>query len=423
MTTVLVVVLTTAAAAATWQPRLAAGYDSYVHSYHLAEDDTTETVSEYALSAELSGRSDRRAVHRWSLRAGVSGGSELIRELLDATYRWQPDGRQERLRLDIDWAGRQYRDDSEYSLTSDNHEGLAKLRWWPWQNDHVRLDVRGRGRYVTYTTPSTLEQSYREHGGGLYLESNGYHATSWSAGAHVRQRAYPDSAAIDRDQWAVEGDLQHHGGDRSLWLFHRSERREIADETARPSAWSHWSEARLTEPAGPGQVVANLTSEVWRYDEPDLTWYDSWRLDLQAGYGWGELLGTRWQALITLESLAADESTDSYRQLGLRGSVESYAGPVSGVLALEYGRRWYEEVDAEETASNATGGSATDLELEELDLSESDFSYIEIWLMATWELRPDLALELVANYQPEQHTEQDDDSALGYASARLVWRP
>ncbi|MBD3220506.1 hypothetical protein GF314_04620, partial [bacterium] len=339
------VLCTGSAAAATWRPEVSAGYDTYVHTYHLAEDDTTETVSEYALTAGLAGRSDRRAVHRWSLRTRVSGGSELVRELLDGSYRWQPDGRHERLRLDVDWRGRQYQDDSEYSLTSDNHEGLAELRAYPWRQGALRLDVRARGRYIHYATPSSLEQSYREHGGAVYLASRGLGELAWRVGGLARRRAYPDSAAIDRDRLGLEADLNRTAGDRFLWLFHRSERRLAADQEVRPSGWSHWSELRLTEPAGPGHVVLDLTSEVWRYDREDATWYDSWRIDTEVGYGWGDPLSTRWQALVTIDRLTAADSPEQYTQVGLRGSVESYAGPLTGILALEYGRRWYADPD------------------------------------------------------------------------------
>jgi hypothetical protein len=33
-----------------------------------------------------------------------------------------------------------------------------------------------------------------------------------------------------------------------------------------------------------------------------------------------------------------------------------------------------------------------------------------------------LALDLSANWQPEQHTEPADDAAVAFASARVLWR-
>ncbi len=334
--------------------------------------------------------------------------------MLDGRYQWRPDGAP-RLRLDVDWLGRQYRRGTGYALSSDNHEGRAEVRAYPWLGRTAQLDVRVRGRYIHYRTPSSLEQDYRERGGALYLSSRGFGELSWRLGARTTSRAYPDSAAIDRDVVAVEGDLDRSAGGRHLWLYQRSERRLAAQEDVRPSAWSHWSEVRASWPAGTGEVVTNLSSEVWRYDQQDDVWFDAWRLETELGYGWGNPLQARWRTLLTMERLDAGEASESYQQFGLRGSVESYTGPVTGLLALEYGHRWYRQEPAADTEVDSL--------LADLDLTYSDFSYLELWLMATWAWSPHLSLEVVASYQPEQHTEQDDDTAIGYGSARVVWRP
>ncbi len=402
---------------ARWQPRLASGYDVYVHTYNLAEDDTTETVSEAAVTAGLEGRSAHDASHRWSLRGEVSAGTELFRELLDASYRWRPAG-EDRLRARLSWYGRQYRQDSDYDLSSDNQEGVAEIRAHPWRRGGLRLDLRGGLRWLDYATSSTLEQDHRELRGAAFLASRGGLERSWRAGLRVASRTYPDSSAIDRDAVAVEASWERNrlaGGD--VWLFHRSERREAADPDARPSAWSHWSEARLATPAGRGAVVASLVSELWRYDHEDGAYFDSWRLDTETGYRGGDLLEIQWQGLLTVEHLAAGDSPETYTQVGLRGSLESYAGPFSGLVALELGHRWYRNP------------ADPDLDLLDLDLASdqllasSDFDYVEVWIMASWTLSAHLAIDVTASYHPERHTEQDDDVALGFGSARLVWRP
>ena len=43
--------------------------------------------------------------------------------------------------------------------------------------------------------------------------------------------------------------------------------------------------------------------------------------------------------------------------------------------------------------------------------------------MGTWSLSEAVDLDVLANYEPENHTEKTDDTAIGYASIRLVWRP
>ncbi len=408
-----------AADGARWHPRLSAGHDLYVHTYALARDDTTETISESTVTAGVRGRSDRDARHRWSLRGEFSAGTELLREVLDATYRWRPAG-QDRLRADLAWYGRQYRGGSEYGLSSDNHEGRAGLRTFPWTGSSLGLEVRGGVRWLDHATPSSLEQDWLEARGAVFASSRGDLDGAWRLGLRLASRSYPDTTALDRDTMALEGSWEHAPLDGpDVWLFHRTERREVADPAARPGAWSHWTEGRAAVGAGAGEAVVELTSEVWRYEREDLTYVNSWRLDTGLGYRRGDLLTAQWQGLLAVEHLAAGDAPETYTQVGLRASVESYAEPFSGVVALELGRRWY--------ADPARGGDDTDL-LDLLDgadtlLRSSDFDYLEVWIMARWTLSAALALEVTASYLPERHTEQDDDVALGFGSAHLVWRP
>jgi len=413
------VVVSSAAPAATgtapsavWRSRISVGHDTYVQSYYLANSDTTAILNEFNLTAALDGRSHGRTDHQWSLRAEVSGGSEVYREQVDAGYRWRPDAGDPRLRADVAWFGRQYRRSSDYSLTSDNQEGRAGLRIYPWLGRRAALDLRVAGRRVDFRVPSTLEQDFHEASAAGFLASRGDVAGVWRIGLRAARRAYPDSTAIDRDTYAAEGELERGGEAGELWIFHRSERRLIADETVRPSAWSHWTEISVAAPAGEGHLVADVTSEVWRYDAPTAVWFDSWRADAEVGYRWGDLLGDLWHALVTVENLEAGDSPEAYTQVGLRGSLASYGHAVTGVVALEAGRRWYRGADSADSTSEF-----------DVLVDYSDFDYVELWIMANWAFAARMSLELTASYQPERHTEQDDDAALGYASARLVWRP
>ena len=91
----------------------------------------------------------------------------------------------------------------------------------------------------------------------------------------------------------------------------------------------------------------------------------------------------------------------------MRGNVESYLAPFSGSLAVEAGRRWYRRDDGND--------------LEDL-LVYSDFTYVEIWLLASIHVAANLTLDITASYEPESHTESDDDITLGFGSVGLVWR-
>ena len=75
-------------------------------------------------------------------------------------------------------------------------------------------------------------------------------------------------------------------------------------------------------------------------------------------------------------------------------------------FSAEVGRRWYRQ-----------GADAEDL------ITYSDFTYLELWLMASIHVTANLSLDVMAGYEPERHTEQDDDLTLGSASLSLVLAP
>ncbi len=401
------------ARAAEWRPQASTGYDAYLNSYYLADTDTTETVAEVNAAIGVDGRSARDVAHRWSLRAAVSGGSELWRESLGASYRFAPERHDMRvrdvlLRADLDWLARQYRPGSNYSLTSDTQEGRAELRLSPWRSRRLAVDVRGRESWFGYATPSSLEQSYHEQTGGAYVSTRGDADGTLSLGVRASHRVYPDTAQIDRRVLGVELDGTRLGDFGDLTVFHRSERRRIADDTVKPSAWLHWSQVDLALSAGPGQAVCSVGSELWHYDREEGAYFDSWRLETVLGYRWGDILGTTWQAGVTGERLAAGDNPETYDQAGLRGGLDMNGNALSGSLTAEVGRRWYR---------HAVGTDEADFLID-----YSDLTYYELWLMAAWTLSSRLSIEATASYQPERHTEQDDNTTLGYGSLRLVWR-
>jgi hypothetical protein len=397
------------------------GLDSYLHTYSLASTDTTESLTELMVSAALTGRSSRKVRHRWRVQGEASAGTELFREHLEAQYRWQPDRKETRLRLDGQLHARQYRQETEYSLNSDQAEGRLDVRAYPWLNQGRRLELRGWTAFNDYQDPTTLEVDYRENGGGLFLQSRGLDGAVWSVGTRFAARAYPDTTQIDRKTFGMEGtyDVQDFDG-QELRLYHKTERRVIRDTEARPSAWSHWTDLSGKVTAGPGWVFLDLQGEIWDYDQDFSAYDDSWRLKGVAGYSWGDLLATSWQIGLAGERLEADTGPETYTELGLRMGVEAYGGEVSGSLSLEVGSRHYRDgtVDLDLPPSDVQGFEST----ETIQLY-SDFNYWEIWLTANWRLADRWSLDVLASYEPENHTEKEDDAALGFGTVRLTYRP
>ena len=398
----------------TWRWELSAGFDASTHTYSLAVDDTTETIAEALLQAAFEGRSTRGARHRWRLRAEGGVGTELTRQRLDFDYRLLDTTRMDRLRADATFSARQYRPGSEYDYNSDNNDGRFEVRGSPLMLGDVALELRGHAGWHDYRTPSTLEVDEHEVGGGLFLRSRPTLDRSWSAGLRTSHRSYPDSSVIDRDEIGIDLDYDTRGlaGD-GINLHHRTRRRHIADESVRPPAWSHWTDVRVGVRAGSGQILTELQGEVWDYGYETDVWFDSWRVEGFLGYEGGNLLSVSWHAGLAGARLDAGDNPDTYGQLGVRGGVDAYTTSVGGTLTVEVGRRVYRDG----TVTTVIEGVEDSFEL------YSDFTYWKLWLMGQWYISRTVSLEALASFEPERHTENADDSALGFLNLRLVWRP
>lgn len=370
------------------------------------------------VQAGLEGQSSWQARHRWRVRCEASAGTELYRERLEGDYRLVGHDRVDRLRLIGSVWGRQYHEGTDYSRSSDNWEGRLEGRVAPLVGPRAKLELRGWGSLVDYRTPSTLEVDYHDVGTGVFVRSTNAGSTLWGLGGRRGARSYPDSTAINRDTWSLEADLDHQDpAGQGVRLYHKSERRLIENELVRPSAWTHWSDLRGIVNAGPGQVFLELQSEIWQYDQETDVYFDSIRIEGATGYRWGDILATTWRLALAGERLAAGDSPETYTQVGLRGGAESYGPVVGGSLTLEFGRRVYTQGAVDLT------GDITDPTLLDTVNLYTDFNYWKIWLMANWQMTDHLDLDLMANYEPENHTEKADDSALGFASVRVRWRP
>ena len=385
-------------------------------------DTNADWLTQQLAQIGIEGHSARSGQHRWSLRAESSIGTQLFRERLEAGYRLVDDRRRTRLRLDGSLWGRRYRRETEYSLSSDNLEGRLGLKTYPLIGSRFKVEARGWKAFQKYETPSLLEVDHRDVGLGVFLRSQGLGRHLWNIGSRWSKRSHPDSTQIDRATTGLEGGYEYLSvRDAAFRVYHRSDRRRIEDETVRPSAWIHWSDLDAFVPAGPGRVFGELQSEVWRYDEEMSAYFDSWRVQGFTGFGWGEVLATRWRLGIAAERLEAGESPESYSQFGLRTGVEAYDHSISGSLTVEFGQRLY-DYDEFGSTTDEESVSLDSIEVDSL-ISYSDFTYWEVWLMGAWSINEHFSVDLLANYQPESHTEAIDDSALGFGSLRLVWKP
>ena len=390
-----------------WNWDVSAGHDSFTHTYALATMDTSETVSETMVRIGCEGRSAPGATRRWRLRLEGSAGSDLWRERLEADWRRVDGEGVSRFRAAARVAGQQYRNGTDLKQSSDQTEGRLDLQLVPGAAARRELFLLGWGAVTAFARASPLEQDVRETGVGTGLRSRGWDGPSWTLSLRRAQRAYPDSAAIDRHSWLAEADFHRSLGlSGNLSLHGLSERRLAADPAVRPDAWFHWLEGDAGLPVSTGELVLQSQYERWVYDLPTEIYRDSWRLAGLAGLRRGDVLRAQGLLGLALERYDAGDAPETYSQFGLRAGLESYASVVSGTISVEYGRRRYGEQPAGDG-----------------ELTYSDFNYWRLWLVADWRLGSGLSLSGLGSWEPERHVEAQDDVSLGFASLRLVWRP
>jgi hypothetical protein len=390
-----------------WSWDAAVGYDSFTHTYALADADTSETVSELRVQLGWEGRSAPGSRRAWRLRVEGSAGSDLFRERLEADWRGVDHGGVTRVRAGVRVHGLQYRGVTDDSGSSDQLEGRLDGQAVPLARDGGELFVQGWAASTAFARSSPLEQDLREVGLGAGVRSRGLGDATWLLAIRNAARTYPDSTVIDRRSWSVEADAARalgEGGSARLYL--RSEHRLAAETTVRPDAWLHWLDAAGHLPAAGGELVLEAQAERWDYGSTTDAYQDSWRLAGLAGVRCGDVLSLQWLLGLAAERFDTGESSESYTQAGLRAGLEAFGSRLSGSCTVEYGRRDHREPTSGEEWTTWT-----------------DFNYWRLWLLADYRVAADLSLSVLGSWEPERHAEPADDVSLGFASLRLVWRP
>ena len=405
-----------------WRLTMAAGYDTYVQNYSLAADDTTEIISEYEIEIGAEAATRGRARHNWLLRPVGSVGTELFRGRVEGGYRYRPDSTHTEISLDAMAKGRSYRGGTGYSLSSDRAEGELRGRWLASAAGATAFELALRASRLRHREPSELEVDRDDLGLGALLCNGSESDWLWRVGGGWGRRVHPDSAAVDRTNWVINGEADR------IWMsgaglraYGRGERRLIRDEEARPSAWTWQSELEGLLPAGDLILAAEINSEIWNYVDQRNPYFDSVLLGGRIELRGGGVFGPGWRVGPSVERFDAGDNPESYSQFGIRVGLESYTGGFSGSFSMEVGRREYDGGAGDSTAE--TDPSLVDpLDPDAAYDLYSDFTYVELWLNGSLSLAADISLDVLAHYQPENHAEQIDDTALGFGSARLVWR-
>jgi hypothetical protein len=390
----------------TVQPRVGADFEHFGESYRVTDDrDTVTVTNDYGTLIGIALRTAGRSPSRFSLDADLHVGKETRRLRLDF------DGRlvngADTFELSHDTSYRTFRDDGEYSISSDHLLETARLVWERELNERftVRLQDRFEGTWYAQQDEYNLNQWTNEPKVETRMRFHGFDEVS--VGGRYARRSVPDSTSLAYDRYTLEtGVSMLFGWTSAIDVSGLLERRRYDALSARESSWTNRVDARLEFGVGDRTTFRLVhENEVIRYDEPDELDFDSnWaRTGFQVEVHRSDNVDLSLMPVYAfLQSGTAPE--EEYTETGLEAGVEFRLGGRTWIsLSDEIGRRDYEVTDPGTVSVGAADTDALLAELENLDTAVSDYLYNRLTLIVTSDIAAGVNVNLFLNWQPEDH--------------------
>lgn len=395
-----------ALAEVTVQPRVAAEFEHFGESYRVTDDQDTVTVTnDYGTRLGVALRTAGRSPSRFSLDADVHLGKETRRLRLDFDGRLVSGANTFELSHDASY--RTFRDDGEYSISSDHLLEEARLVWERAWNDRftMRLQNRFEGTWYASQDEYNLNQWTNEPKVEGRLRFHGFDELS-VAGRYAR-RSIPDSTSLAYDRYTLETGMSLlFGWTSAIDVSEQLERREYEALSTRESSWMNRVDARLEFGVGDRTTFRLVhENEVVRYDEPDELDFDSnWsRTGFQVEVHRTDSVDLLLMPVYAfLQSDTAPE--EEYTETGLEAGVEVRFGARTWIsLSDEVGRRDYEVSDPGTVSADLLDTDELLAELDNLGAAFSDYLYNRLTLIVTSDVAAGVNVNLFVNWQPEDH--------------------
>jgi hypothetical protein len=366
--------------------------------------DTTDVFTEYRGAVELGLRHDSEA-WRVDARARASAGTDLVREDLGLDLRWRPDTAHT-LDLDLDLQGRQFRDDSDFSLNSDTFEGRARAHWRRRLGETWRVGVRTRQELLRYEERSIYELDSQRSELSLTADLRSGWSDWLALELGAGRRGVRDSSAIayDRVFGRLDGSLELD--DRvQVSLHHSFERRVYDDEQVRSPFWDLVVEPELRLRLGDAIELRWHSPLEWlQYDTGTTVYFDSFlgRSGLmlagqRGGFEWG--FEPRWSWL-----QSPSEVEDEYVQPSFLVRVDWFGS-----------ERWWFSLSEEVGHRDYRDPPEDGLNL------YSDYTFLRTTFLGSFRLTENLSLEGFLSDEPESHRSDADDARLTLVTASIRW--
>ena len=387
------------------------GFDSFAQVYRLTDfvdaslagtlRDTTDVFTEARVAAEFGVVGEGE---RWQgdLRGRLGQGTESRRgELrLDLGYR----GTGHRLDLDLELEGRQFAEDTGFSLSSDVAEARLRAHFQRNVREGWALGLRSRVEAVRYERTSPFELDTQRFDLAVTSEIRqglGQWFDLELGGGH---RAVPDSGAIAYDRAFASAEyVRELGPQWRLSLLHYLERRVYADARERSAFTDATLEPELQLRLDDGWELRWTSSLEWvDFDEANEVYFDMF-------------LGRTGLALVHRRGWWEFAAEPRFSWLRSPAPVEDEFGQSSVVVRVDWfgtGRLWFslsEEIGHRDYRAEAPG---------ELDLY-SDYWFLRTTLLASYRVSRWASLDVFLSDEPESHRRDADDARLTLFNANL----
>lgn len=393
-------------AGVTVQPRVGADFEHFGESYRVTDDQDTVTVTnDYGTLLGIALRTAGRSPSRFSLDANAHLGKETRRLRIDFDGRLKSGANT--FELSHDTSYRMFREDGEYSISSDHLLETARLVWERELSERftLRLQNRFEGTWYAKQDEYNLNQWTNEPKAEARLRFHGFDEVS-VAGRYAR-RSVPDSTSLSYDRYTLETGLSLlFGWTSALDLSGQLERRAYDPLSIRESSWTSRIDARFEFGVGERATLRLVhENEGVRYDQPDELDFDSnWaRTGFQVEVHRSDAVDLSLMPVYAfLQSATMPE--EEYTETGVEAGVELRLGKRTWIsISDEVGRRDYEVANPVTVSSSAADTDALLTELESLDTAYSDYLYNRLTIIVTSDVAAGVNVNLFLNWQPEDH--------------------
>ena len=395
-----------------WLGSAEIGFDTYTERYSISESDTLSSINEARTRLRFGYATGSLGRDYALLEArqyfGESSWESAARTLV--THRFGHEAWT--INLDAELARRGFREGSNYAFPNDYTRAYVRGGVRGRAGPALTVRVDDRVEHLNYERRTEFDYDYTRNIATAMVEVGRDPFRSISGGIRYTSMTIPDSTEIEYHALGPVLELRSFGGmHERVYVNLAADRRRYPDDGARSSFWSILASGLVEWPLRERwgvEVAADV--ENYNYDVAAGAYDDYTETRAYAALNWfdgGFKLGAG-PAIGWLSSRDAPE--DEYREVGVRLALEQI-----GISGLYVSASYEPGVRNYDAYTNNAG--LTD----SVDAIFSDYGYHRVSIFANARLYRALWLNILFDWQPEDHDRDGDDATATVGSITLMY--